>query len=226
MNAGNISLWLALLIQFGLGLAVFRANYRNHANQSFLILSLFISAWLLSLQIALDATDAPKAELWIRNAWASGVVMVNGFNLLRLGILCRDSGWKEIAKHYVWFGLPSLIGIAACYTPWFLRGAEIRRESGHDVIPLPIYGPVFPVFSTLLAGAVVILIVLYVRDLRRTAGVQKVEFQFVVAGGITLAILIAPTHFVDRAIAMQFAPFRIVVFILIIAYGIATRKIV
>ena len=50
-------------------------------------------------------------------------------------------------------------------------------------------------------------------------------FQFVVAGGITLAILIAPTQFVDRAVAMQFAPFRIVVFSLIIAYGIATRKI-
>ena len=32
MNAANISLWLALLIQFGLGLAVYRANSRNHAN--------------------------------------------------------------------------------------------------------------------------------------------------------------------------------------------------
>src|SRR5438270_13828935 len=225
MNAGNISLWLALLIQFGLGLAVYRANSRNRANQSFLVLSFFISLWLLAVQSAFGATEPAKAELWIRNAWASGVLMVNGFNLLRLGILCRASGWKEIAKHSVWLGLTSLIGIAACYTPWFLRGAEIRRESGHDVIPLPIYGPVFPVFSTLLAGAVVILIVLYVRDLRRTAGVQKVEFQCGVAGGITLAILIAPTQFVDRAVAMQFAPFRIVVFSLIIAYGIATRKI-
>ena len=89
MNVGNISLWLALLIQFGLGLAVYRANPRNHANQAFLVVSLFISAWLLSLQFAFDATDPIKAELWIRNAWASGVLMVNGFNLLRLGILIR-----------------------------------------------------------------------------------------------------------------------------------------
>jgi nitrogen-specific signal transduction histidine kinase len=225
MNAGNISLWLALLIQFGLGLAVYRANSRNHANQSFLIVSFFISAWLLALQLAFGATEPEKAAFWIRTSWAAGVLMVNGFNLLRLGILCRDSGWKEIGKRSAWLGLPSLIGIAACYTPWFLRGAEIRRESGHDVIPLPIYGSVFPIFSALLAGAVVILIVLYVRDLRRTAGVQKVEFQFIVAGGIALAILVAPTQFVDRAIAMQFAPFRIVLFSLIIAYGIATRKI-
>ena len=68
MNAANVSLWLALLIQFGLGVAVYRANYRNHANQSFLILSIFISAWLLFLQFASAATDAAKAELWIRSS--------------------------------------------------------------------------------------------------------------------------------------------------------------
>src|SRR5947207_407164 len=140
MNAGNISLWLALLIQIGLGLAVYRANSRNHANQSFLILSFFISAWLLSLQIAFAATDAAKAELWIRNAWASGVVMVNGFNLLRLGILCRDSGWKEIGRRSAGLAVPSLVAIACCYTPFFLRSAELRRESGHELIPLPVYG--------------------------------------------------------------------------------------
>ena len=225
MNAANISLWLALLIQLGLGLAVYRANSRNHANQSFLLVSFFISAWLLSLQFAFDSTDAVKAAFWIRNSWAAGVLMVNGFNLLRLGILCRDSGWKEIGRRSAGMAIPSLVAIACCYTPFFLRSAEIRRESGHEMIPLAVYGPLFPVFGALLAGSVVILIIFFVRDLRRTAGVQKVEFQFIIAGGVALAILVAPTQFVDRAIAMQFAPFRIVVFSLIIAYGISTRKI-
>ncbi|HEY2139117.1 MAG TPA: histidine kinase N-terminal 7TM domain-containing protein, partial [Chthoniobacterales bacterium] len=215
MNASNISLWLALLIQLGLGLAVYRANSRNHANQSFLIVSLFICAWLLALQCAFDATDPARAAIWIRNAWASGVLMINGFNLLRLGILCRDSGWKEIGRRVTGLAIPSLIAIAACYTPYFLRSAEIRRESGHELIPLPVYGPLFPVFGALLAGSVIILIVFYIRDLRRTSGVQKVELQFIVAGGVALALLIAPTQFVERAIAMQFAPFRIVVFSLI-----------
>ncbi len=225
MNASDISLWLALLIQFGLGLAVYRANSRNHANQSFLILSFSICLWLLSLQIAFGSTDATRAAFWIRNAWASAVVMVNGFNLLRLGILCRDSGWKEIGRRALSLAVPSLIAVAVCYTPYFLKSAEIRHESGRELIPLPVYGPLFPVFLALFASAIVILIILYVRDLRRTAGVQKVEFQFVVAGGITLALLVVPTQFVERAIAMQMAPFRIVAFSLIIAYGIATRKI-
>jgi nitrogen-specific signal transduction histidine kinase len=226
MNAETIPLWLALIIQVGLGLAVFRANPRNYANQSFLIVSLFISAWLVSLQFAYNATDAAGAEFWIRNAWASGILLVNGFNLLRLAILCRESGWREIGKRSARFAIPCLVTIASCYTPYFLRYAEVRRgESGHELIPLPVYGPLFPFVALFFTGSVIILIVFYVLDLRRTAGVQKVEFQFIVAGGVALAMLVAPTQFVERAIAVQFAPFRIVVFSLIIAYGISTRKI-
>jgi len=85
--------------------------------------------------------------------------------------------------------VPSLIAIACCYTPLFLRSAEIRRESGQELIPLPVYGPLFPVFGALLASSVIILIIFYVRDLRRSTGVQKVELQFIVAGGVALAIL-------------------------------------
>jgi nitrogen-specific signal transduction histidine kinase len=225
MNAGNISLWLALLIQFGLGLAVYRANSRNHANQSFLIVSFFISAWLLSLQFAFDATDPSKAAFWIRNSWASGILVVNGFNLLRLSILCRDTGWKEIGRRAAGFATLGAIAIAACYSAFFLESAEIRREGGHELIPLPVYGPLVSVIAAGFIGSIVVLIVFYVRDYRRTAGVRKVELQFIIAGGVALAILVAPTQFVERAIAMQVAPFRIVVFSLIIAYGISTRKI-
>src|SRR5438045_1778899 len=139
MNAGNISLWAALLIQFGLGLAVYRANSRNHANQSFLVVSFFISIWLLSLQFAYNATDPSIAAVWIRNAWASGVLLVNGFNLLRLGILCRDSGWREIGRRSAGLAIPSLVAIGLCYTSWFLQHAEIPQgATGHELIPSPV----------------------------------------------------------------------------------------
>ena len=55
MSTESLPLWLALFTQLGLGLAVFRANYRNYANQSFLLVSLFILAWLLSLHLAYNA---------------------------------------------------------------------------------------------------------------------------------------------------------------------------
>jgi signal transduction histidine kinase len=225
MNAASIPLLLALLIQLGLGLAVYRANSRNHANQSFLIVSVCILAWLLSLHFSFNATDPGTAAFWIRSAWATGFLVVNGFNLLRLGILCRDSGWPEIGKRAVKLGIPSLIGIASCYTPYFLRYAEIREEAGNELIPLPVYGPLFPAVALFFASSVLLLIVFYILAMRRTAGVQKVEFQFIILGGVALALLLGPTQLMERAIAVQFAPFRIVVFSLIIAYGISTRKI-
>jgi nitrogen-specific signal transduction histidine kinase len=222
MNASNITLWLALLIQFGLGLAVYRANSRNHANQSFLIVSLVISAWLLSLQFAFNATQPSEAERWIRHSWACGILIVNSFNLLRLGIGRGDGGWREIGRSSAILLIPSLIVIALCYSPLFLRYAEIRENE----IPKAAYGPLFSYWVGLFAISVLALIALYVRDLRRGSGMQRVQLQFVAAGGVTLAALVAFTpFFVDRVMAVRLAPFRIVVFSLIIAYGISTRKI-
>jgi two-component system nitrogen regulation sensor histidine kinase GlnL len=222
MNPATIPLWLALSAQLGLGVAVFRANSKSYANQSFLLVSVILSTWLVSLHFAFNATRADEATLWIRNASASGPLIVNGFNLLRLAILCRDSGWREIWRRSALLVVPSLVVTAVCYTPLFLRDAELR--SGQ--IPKPIYGPFFFFYLGFFTISAVAVIALYLRDLRQTDGMRKVELQFVVAGCAILVALVAFTPvFVNRDIAVRFAPFRVVIFSLIIAYGIATRKI-
>ncbi|HEX8078391.1 MAG TPA: hypothetical protein VF511_11295, partial [Chthoniobacterales bacterium] len=142
MNPQSLPLWLALFIQIGLGVAVFRANSRNYANQSFLCVSVIISGWLLSLHFAYNATSARDAELWIRNASASGPLIINGFNLLRLAIVCRHSGWREIGRRGAWLAVPSLLVIALCYSPWFLRSADLREGQ----IPTANYGPLLPLY--------------------------------------------------------------------------------
>jgi PAS domain S-box-containing protein len=221
MNSQSLPLWLALFMQLGLGLAVFRANSRNYANQSFFFVSIILSAWLLTLHFAYTATQAGDAEFWIRNASACAPLIVSGFNLLRLAIFYRESGWREIGRRSALLVILSLIVIAMCYTPLFLRHAELR--SGQ--IPKAIYGPLLPLYVGFSAIAVITVLGFYLRDLRRGSGVQRVELQFVVAGSATLAALVAVTPFVERAVAVKFAPFRVVVFSLIIAYGISTRKI-
>jgi PAS domain S-box-containing protein len=222
MNVGSIPLWLALFLQLGLGLAVFRANPRSQVNQSFLLVSVILAAWLVSLHFAFNATQAGAAAFWIRNASVSGLLMAIGFNLLRLAILRRERGWRDMWRRSAVLALSSLIAGAICYTPLFLRYAEIRNGK----IPRPVYGPLFPFYVSFCAIVGLAVMGLYVRDLRRTSGVQKVEVQFVVAGCAILAGLLAFTPvFVNRDIAVQFAPFRVVIFSLIIAYGISTRKI-
>ena len=221
MNPQSLPLWLALFIQMGLGLAVFRANSKNYANQSFLIVSVIISGWLLSLHFAYNATSAEEAAFWIRNASASGPLIINGFNLLRLAIVCRESGWREIGRRAAFLAVPSLIVIALCYSPWFLKSAELRDGQ----IPGANYGSLLPFYLGFFAIGVALVLVLYLKDLRRSTGVQKVELQFVIAGSATLFALVALLPLVERAVAVTIAPLRIVVFSLIIAYGIATRKI-
>jgi hypothetical protein len=222
MNIESIPLWLALFLQLGLGLAVFRANPRSYVNQSFLLVSVILSAWLVSLHFALGATQAGAAAFWIRNASASGLLMAFGFNLLRLAILCREGGWRDIWRRSAVLALTSLIAGAICYTPLFLRYAEIRNGE----IPRPVYGPLFPVWVSFCAIVGLAVLGLYLRDLRRTSGMQKVEVQFVLAGcGILAGLIVFMPVFVKPDIAAQFAPFRVVIFSLIIAYGVSTRKI-
>jgi nitrogen-specific signal transduction histidine kinase len=222
MNIESIPLWLALFLQLGLGLAVVRANPRSYVNQSFLLVSVILSAWLVSLHFAFGATQPAAAAFWIRNASASGLLMAIGFNLLRLAILYRDRGWRDIWRRSAVLALCSLVAGAICYTPLFLRYAEIRNGE----IPRPVYGPLFPFYVGFCAIIGLAVIGLYVRDLQRTSGRQKVELQFVVAGCVILGGLVAFTAvFVNGNIAVPFSPFRVVIFSLIIAYGVSTRKI-
>ncbi|MDQ6626821.1 MAG: ATP-binding protein [Verrucomicrobiota bacterium] len=230
MNPDSLPIWLALGVQLGLGLAVFRANYRNYANQTFLLVSLFISAWLLSLHFAFNASTPLAAELWIRNASAAGILLVNGFNLLRLGIVCRSSGWQEIGRRSLGLALPSFALIGLCYTPGFLRHAVMGTQKATGLsVPHAVYGPLFPVYVIGFAALILMTIFWYFAELKRSNGMPCVELQFVVFGGVTLVALavlgIALQPLVSRAVLIRFAPFRVVVFSLIIGYGIATRKI-
>ena len=187
MNPETIPFWLALILQLGLGLGVFRANSQNRVNQSFLIVCVFISGWLLSLHFAFTAYDPQVAERWIRAASVSGILVVNSFNLLRLAILHRNNSWQEIGWRSAGLAIPSLILIALCYTHLFLRFARIQVEAGQQgLAPEAVYGPIFPVYVVFTFSAVTLVIFLSFRHMRRNVGIRQVELQFIMTGGAVL----------------------------------------
>jgi PAS domain S-box-containing protein len=228
MNAESLPLWLALFIQLGLGLVVFRSNHRSYANQTFLVLSFLIIGWMLSLHLAFNATQSRTAEFWIR-ATSCAFLIVNGFNILRLAIICRETGWREIGKRSLPLNIASLLMVVICFTPLFLRYAILRRENSQELVPQPVYGPLLPLYVGFCTTAILMLVSWCIADLRRAGGMQKVELQFVVAGIVTLGlsspISLALQHLIPRNDLVRYSPFRVVLFSLIIAYGIATRKI-
>jgi PAS domain S-box-containing protein len=221
---------VAIILQLGLGLTVFQANPKRKSNQCFLLLSLVIATWLVSLYFAFVARTPNSAEFAIRQASAVGVLYLAALNLLRLSIRQNQSTWREILSHSrSWLVITAGI-VALCQTKVFLKGAVIPLQIG--AAPSPIYGSTVAVwiYAGYFVAGFAVLIVSYWRDLRRTSGSERAELAFVLIGGIgamATALLFAFVldYFVGPSHSIWFAPFRMIIFSLVIAYGIATRKI-
>jgi PAS domain S-box-containing protein len=218
----------AIIIQLGLGLLVFQANPGRRSNQCFLFLSLAISAWLASLYCAFSAKTAASAEFWIRQASATGVVYLAALNLLRLSIRHSQHDWRSLFRRSrLWLALT--LGIVVfCQTKIFLKAAEMPHIAG--AAPSPIYGKQgVLVYAIYFIAAFVTLIFSYWRDLQKSSSAERTELAFILVGGIAVIIASLLLAFVlDFLIGQEhsiwFAPLRTIMFSLVIAYGIATRK--
>jgi PAS domain S-box-containing protein len=228
MTPATISTLAAMVLQLSLGLAVFQANLHRLANQCFLLLSLTIDAWLGSLFLAFTATTPATAEFAIRQASAAGAVYLAVLNLLRISVRQRQLGWKGVLAHSKTWLVLTLAIIVLCQTKAFLKGAVLSPIL--HTAPSPNYGPAIVIYSTYIILAFAALIISYGRDIRNTKGGEHAELSFIFMGAVAavaFALLLAFVldHFLGQARALWFAPFRFIILSLVIAYGIATRKI-
>ena len=219
----------AIALQLGLALAVIQANPKRRLNQCFLLLSLVIVAWLGSLHFASTARTSAVAEFSIRQASVAGALYLAMLNLLRLFARQRGQGWHDIlARSGAW--LAGTIGIVAlCQTSFFLHGAEIPSPVG-SAAPIPLYGNGVFLYAAFFVAAIIALIISTWRDLRSTSGGENAELAFILIGGLsgfTVSLLLSFMLglFIEPARLLWFAPFRVIFFSLVVAYGIATRKI-
>jgi PAS domain S-box-containing protein len=229
MSGASVPTIGAIVLQLVLGLAVFQANPKRRLNQCFLLLSLVIVAWLGSLHFALAATTPAIAGFAIRQASVAGALYLAMLNLLRLSVRQREQSWREFLGHSrVW--LAATLGIVAlCQTDFFLQGAKIPNPIG-SAAPIPLYGPGVYLYAIFFVTAVIALIIGTWRDLRSTSGGEHAELAFILIGGLTgLTVALLLAFIVDVLLgpsqAIWFAPFRVFFFSLVVAYGIATRKI-
>jgi hypothetical protein len=225
MNSSTLPILVALFIQLALGLVVFQANRHRKSNQCFLVLSLVAVGWLASLYHALIATTPGNATFWIRQTSAFGPLLLTVFNLLRLSIKHETRSWGQIAKECRIWLLAGAGIFGFCQTNLFLEGSQPSHATG---VFIPTYRHFFPYFGYLVVAGV-ILLVNYARDLRRTTAIKRSELAFILIGAAvafgTIVLSFTLGMFIDRSLLTWFAPLRIVLFSLIISYGIATRKI-
>ena len=229
MTSVTIPILAALVLQLGLGLVVFYANWHRRSNQCFLMLSFLTAGWLASLYFAFNAPDASRAAWCIREASAAGALVLAAFNLLRLSLTRNEWSWSRIFGHSKLWLMATLAVVVLCQTHWFVAAAQISTVPGFTP-PKPIYGPGGVVYGSFFALASLLLIISSVRDLRKSEGGQHAELGFVLIGGLfallaPLALTLAVRPVVDPARLLPFAPFRVVLFSAVVAYGVATRKI-
>ena len=97
--------------------------------------------------------------------------------------------------------------------------------------PQPIYDwGVLSLCVYFFTGALVVLLVASLRDLRNSSGRIRSELGYFLLGSTSILVLTLGAYqilrfFVPPSRLFWFAPFRVVLFTLIIAYGISTRKI-
>jgi PAS domain S-box-containing protein len=228
MNSVTIPTLAALLLQVALGIAVFQANRRRLANQCFLLLSVTIAAWLGSLYFAFVAATPGAAAFGIRQASAAAAFYLAALNLLRLSVRQQLRSWRDLlGSSRVWL-LVTIAIAALCQTPFFLKGAQLSEIAG--LPPRPTYGEGVYIYAAYFVAVIVVLMISYWRDLRKTSGSEYAELSFIFIGGIaavafSLALSFVLEYLIGLSRAILFAPFRVVVFSLVVGYGIATRKI-
>jgi PAS domain S-box-containing protein len=231
MNSATAPTLAALIAQSALGLAVFLANPLRKTNQCFLILSLAVIGWLGSLYGAFTNRDSAIAALCIREASAAGVMILTMLNLLRLSIRWRHEGWRGILKRS-WGWLVSTAGVVLlCQTTFFLQGARMPLHAGPALaLPVPMYGPGVYLYAVYFVVVIIALIIGSWRDLRQTTGGEHAELAFFLFGAIailaaSLLLSFVLDLFVEESQSVWIAPFRIILFSLVIAYAIASRKV-
>jgi PAS domain S-box-containing protein len=231
MNSATTPIIVALVVQVGLAVAVFHANPKRRSNQCFLLLSFAICVWLANFYFGLNTRSPFIAAFCIREACATGAVIFAFLNLLRLTIRNRGSRWRHLLKDGAWWFAVSIGIVILCQTTLFLKGARINVDAATGFTwPDPIYGPAFFVFAAYFVGAIATLIFRLMSDLRTLSGSQRTEMAFIMIGAVTTLVTSLPLSlvlklFVDTSKLVWLGPFRIVLFSLIIAYGISTRKI-
>jgi PAS domain S-box-containing protein len=229
MNSSAIPAFAALIIQLALGMVVFLANPKRHSNQCFLFLSLGISGWLSTLYFGLDTNDPVVAERCIRGASVAGALVLTALNLLRISLRWNQENWSQIFhRSRAW--LVATIGIIwLCQTKLFLQGARIVQATG-TAAPEPIYGNGVWIYAAYFAIAGIVLIVSVARDLGQARGREHAELAFtlpigILTAGISVLLVQILRFWVPQSQLLAFTPFRAVLFSMVVAYGISTRKI-
>ena len=219
---------VTLLINTAVGVVLFLTNPRRVQNQCFLLFTLSLTIWGLLVMGIMRSHEPALAELLIRWASAMSTLLPVFFHWLFLSVKQPEKRLAGVIRASRITLIFCVVIIVMTSTRFFLRDVQIPEQAG--LLPEANYGPGFPLFALYFPVAFGIVIFNFFRVYRVAEGVQRLELQFILIGAITmiplgLAANLLPPLLTGSSQSQQFGPLSVVAMNIIIAYGIATRRI-
>ncbi len=220
----------AVCASIALGVVVTRTNPRRITNQIFLFLSCLLVCWLLFLGLAFNSVETADAIRLIRGCLCVSIVFPLAFEWMRVSIVNPSYTRAMIlCSSPVWLAL-TVVLIAAAFSPLLIASVSWPDAGMRNAIPEPVYGPLFPVLALSFVVLLGLLVWRLAKSLPQCERIQREELLFILLGGGTglfvgVILALAIPLIYGRSQTVQFTPITVVVLNSIVAYGIATRRI-
>ena len=230
MTTNIVVLLVVALLNASLGILVFLTNPLRRQNQQYLLFVLILSPWALLLPAIVFAPSPRAAEWLIRITSYFTVFIPVAMHLLFVSMAVETPSFRSLVHRIRFTLLASQVAGLLCFVPQFMRGVQMPAGPTPGVGPEPIYGPLFTIHAAYYPISILCIVGSYIARSRRTTGVRRLELQFSLLG-IGLSVLfalmtnVAAPILTGRAYFQQFGPIGLVAMNLVIAYGIATRRL-
>jgi signal transduction histidine kinase len=234
MNSVSFFHAAAVLTNIVLGVAVYRTNPRRTTNRFFLLLSAVLSLWLVSLAMCFGVIAIHSTVLiCMRICHSVAAFFPLCFDLLRLGIIHPEEDiYASLKRNRFWFAAACLMAVLS-QTRFIVADVSLPVAWGARdgrFITEPVFGVGYASYAVFYLASMGLLVTRFYRSVRGREGIQRAELQFILLGSAiglivaSLLVFVAPI-FIGSSQSVQYAPYSIIVLDSIIAYGIATRRI-
>jgi hypothetical protein len=165
MNPANLAAFVVSLV---VGLGVLYANPKRHINRAFFLLSVNVSAWVLSLAWLTAEPVIPNPVLWIRIASAIAAFIPLLLWVIKDCAKGADLGWSSLKAGWPWV-VVAFCMVALCFSRYFIPFESTREH--------PMRGFGWTLYALVNAGSYVVLLAEAVSSVQSFSGLQKIEIQ-------------------------------------------------
>ncbi len=227
MNLFQIIISIGLVGNTALGLFVLLSNPKRSANIGFFSLTFLMMQWLGAMFFCSFQHSELMLLFWVRQTSAFAGLIPLGVFILQYSIAHPGTTvFRALYKLKYWL-LASLSLVVLCHSSIFVLSA--RNPTKIELVPPTLYGWGFWIYMAFFVVAVFSFSFSFRRIVATKTGAQRAEIQFLQMGCISSFVigvsLIASAELLHNQELSLFVPLSVLALDSLVAYGIATRRI-